>query len=226
MLLPPGYKAITIDGTLYLLNDTTSHLMMVPSAPVVATPTVTQDVTPLDLTDDRFVTPSATKKRKSNKRHPIVLSEHEQSDSSNSGSVVYIRAQKKKMQVKAKGKKVETNPELHDLVYTPPSAPPSVVDVETEDIVLHLWVLTIEEVETQDLPQTKDFANFGNYTEQDESMTEEAHAAAFENEINSEQQSSVISWQRTARSKEASLHLAYYETKKELNNPVARWLFI
>jgi hypothetical protein len=28
-----------------------------------------------------------------------------------------------------------------------------------------------------------------NYTEQDESMTEEAHAAALENEIDSEQQS-------------------------------------
>jgi hypothetical protein len=87
--------------------------------------------------------------------------------------------------VKAKGKKVETNPELHDLVSTPPSAPPSVVDVETENRVLHLQVSTVKEVETQDLPQTEDFANFGNYTEQDESMTEEAHAAAFENEIDS-----------------------------------------
>jgi hypothetical protein len=188
--LPPGYKAITIDGVLYLLNDTTSHLIMVPSAPVVATPTVTQDVTPLDLTEDRFVTPSATKKRKSNKRNPIVLSEHEQGDSSDSGSVVYVRARKKRRQSKAKVEKVETNPELHDLVSTPPSAPPSVVDVEMEDSVLPLPVSTIEEAETQDLPQTDDFgANFVNYTEQDESMTEEAHAAALENEIDSEQQS-------------------------------------
>jgi hypothetical protein len=188
--LPPGYKAITIDGVLYLLNDTTSHLIMVPSAPVVATPTVTQDVTPLDLTEDRFVTPSATKKRKSNKRNPIVLSEHKQGDSSDSGSVVYVRARKKRRQSKAKVEKVETNPELHDLVSTPPSAPPSVVDVEMEDSVLPLPVSTIEEVETQDLPQTDDFgANFVNYTVQDESMTEEAHAAALENEIDSEQQS-------------------------------------
>jgi hypothetical protein len=65
-----------------------------------------------------------------------------------------------------------------------------VVDVEMEDSVLPLPVSTIEEVETQDLPQTDDFgANFVNYTEQDESMTEEAHAAALENEIDSEQQS-------------------------------------
>jgi hypothetical protein len=33
--------------------------------------------------------------------------------------------------------------------------------------------------------------------------------------------SRLISWQRIARSKTASLHLAY-DTKKELNNPVAR----
>jgi hypothetical protein len=186
-LLPPGYKAITIDGTMYLLNDTMSHLMVVPSAAqVAATHTVTQDITPLDLTNDPFVTPSATKR--SNKRHPIVLSEHKQGDSSDSGSVVYVRARIKKRQVKAKGKKVETNPELHDLVSTPPSAPPYVVDVETEDRVLHLRVSTVlEEVETQDLPQTEDFANFVNYTKQDESMTEEAHAAAFNNEIESEQ---------------------------------------
>jgi hypothetical protein len=188
--LPPGYKAITIDGTLYLLNDTTNHLMMVPSAAPVAapsTPRVTQDSTPLDLTDDPVVTPSATKR--SNKRHPIVLSEHEHGDSSNSGSVVYVRARKKKRQVRAKGKKVETNPEQHDLVSTPPSAPPSVVDVEMEDKVSHLRVLTVEEVETQDLPQTGDFANYGNFTEQDESMTEEAHAAALDNEIDGEQES-------------------------------------
>jgi hypothetical protein len=64
-----------------------------------------------------------------------------------------------------------------------------VVDVEMEDKVSHLRVLTVEEVETQDLPQTGDFANYGNFTEQDESMTEEAHAAALDNEIDGEQES-------------------------------------
>jgi hypothetical protein len=185
--LPPGYKAVTIDGTMYLLNDTMNHLMVVPpAAPVAATPTATQDVTLLDLMD-QFVTPSATKKRKSNKWHPIVLSEHEQGNTSNSSSIIYVRACKKKKEVKAKGKKVETNPGLLDLVSSPPSAPPSVVDVEMEDRVhdtaVHLRVLTVEEVKTQDLPQTEDFPN---YTEQDESMSEEAQAA-FENEIESEQ---------------------------------------
>jgi hypothetical protein len=93
-----------------------------------------------------------------------VLSEHKLDDSSNESSIIYVCARKKKKTTKAKSKKIEMMAELLDFVSYP-SVHASASDEDDDDtsvvVDVVVQVSTVQEVETQDLPE---MAAFGEYT--------------------------------------------------------------
>jgi hypothetical protein len=164
-----------IDGTKYLVNDTTNHMIIVPNPPPsVAASVDAQSITPVDLSKKSFVTPSVTKASKK-KRPPsssssIVLAEHERSDScsaSDESSVVYVCA-KKKNKTRTHKKMKNKKSELLDLV----SAVDSGIDDEVTVVEKPAAAATLEvketEVETQLLPQTGDFGQSKVVAEEDD----------------------------------------------------------
>jgi hypothetical protein len=115
MTLPDGYQTIMMDGTKYLLNNMTNHLMIVPT---VAESVTAQSITTVDLSKNSFVMPSI-KKNKRRKRVSssslIVPAKHKHS---NDSSIVYVRAKKKK---KTNKRNKNKKSQLLDLVLSPNS---------------------------------------------------------------------------------------------------------
>jgi hypothetical protein len=152
-----------INGTKYLLKDTTNHLIIVPTPPAEASVDA-QSITPVDLSKNSFVTPSITKasqkKRPSSSSSSIVLAKHKCSNScsaSDESSVVYVRA-KKKNETRTHKKTKNKKSELLDLVLAADSS--SGIDDEVTMVEKPAEAATLEvetEVETQLLPQTDDF---------------------------------------------------------------------
>jgi hypothetical protein len=167
--LPSGYHTIVIGGKKYLLNDTTNHLMIVPT---VAASVAAQSITPIALDDFSFknsVTlsvkkgppPASKKRRNKNKRELIVAAEHVAGNNSSNAtsdgsSIIYVRAKKKR--------RIKKN--ILDLVSSPDSSADDKVTVAEALVKVVLPpppstppppVKSIE-VESQDLPKTSDFA--------------------------------------------------------------------
>jgi hypothetical protein len=164
-----------IDGTKYLVNDTTNHMIIVPNPPPsVAASVDAQSITPVDLSKKSFVTPSvrkaSKKKRPPSSSSSIVLAKHERSDScsaSDESSVIYVCA-KKKNKTRTHKKMKNKKSELLDLV----SAVDSGIDDEVTVVEKPAAAATLEvketEVETQLLPQTGDFGQSKVVAEEDD----------------------------------------------------------
>jgi hypothetical protein len=159
-MLPDGYWTIMIDGTKYLLNDMTNHLMIVSTVTASVT---AQSITPIDLSKKSFVMPSVKKssKRKKFSSSSIVLAKHKEYSSgscSGDSSIVYVHAKKKKKKRKTRTNKNKTK-KTTKLLGLVSSQNLSSGD-EDEVIVVENPAATLEvetEVETQVLPQTEDF---------------------------------------------------------------------
>jgi hypothetical protein len=175
-MLPDGYHTFVINGTKYLLNNTTNHLIIVSTPPAEAS-VDDQSITPVDLSKKYLVTPSitkASKKKGPSSSSSIVLAKHERSNScsaSNESSVIYVHAKKMNKTRTHKNTKNKKN-ELLDLV----SAVDSSFGVNDEVTVVEKLAAaaTLEvkrEVETQLLPQTDDFGQSKVAEEDDASST-------------------------------------------------------
>ncbi len=174
--LPDGYSTFVIDGTKYLLNDTTNHLIIVPTPPAAASVTA-QSITPVDLSKKSFVTPSVTKaskKKRPSSSSSIVLAEHQHGDSccaSDDSSIVYVRAKKKKARTNNENENKNKKNPILDLVVS--SANSSSLDDDEVTVLENPAVAATLEVETQLLPQTEDFGQSKVAQEDDENIGNE-----------------------------------------------------
>jgi hypothetical protein len=138
---PPaeGYTHVTVDGQQYLVNETTQAIMRVPPKNVSVSEKA-RSMSPLNLARESFeVTPSVRKVPSSKRRtataqasNNFVLSENIGSGSED--EIVYVQQLRKKIRKPA------------------PSPPESSQEVQVIEQV---------EVESQDLPKTCNFAEFG-----------------------------------------------------------------
>lgn len=149
--------------------------------PTVEASTAAQSIRPVDLSKDSFssVTPSVSKKRKTIlSSSSVVLAEHERSDScsgrSNDSSVVYVRVKKRPKKNKTT-KKMKPKTEPIDLVSS--QQPSSAGTAEDDEVTVvddrAVVVPTVtSEVETQDLPESADFAKASKAQEEEEEVSD------------------------------------------------------
>ncbi len=133
-----GYRHYSVDGTNYLINETTNHLMVVPPTQKNEASEKARSMSPLNLARESFeVTPSVRKvpsKRTATAQasNNFVLSENIGSGSED--EIVYVQQLRKKIRRPA------------------PSPPESSPEVQVIEQV---------KVESQDLPKTCNFAELG-----------------------------------------------------------------
>ena len=133
-----GYRHYLVDGTNYLINETTNHLMVVPPTRKNEASEKARSMSPLNLARESFeVTPSVRKVPSKRTVTAQALNNFVLSENIGSGSkdeIIYVQQLCKKIRKPA------------------PSPPESSQEVQVIEQV---------EVESQDLPKTCNFAEFG-----------------------------------------------------------------
>jgi hypothetical protein len=163
-----------IDGTKYLLNDTTKHLMIVLTVAASAT---AQSIRPVDLSKNSFaVMPSIIKKRKKRESSSsVILAEHEHSNSccsaSNESCFVYVHAKKKNKKTggRTNNKKKTTQPVDLVLSHNSSSGDEDKMTVVDDPVIIPT---VSSEVKTQDLPESADFNSKANKVQEEDDILE------------------------------------------------------